>query len=79
MIRKFDENWLKGVGILSFGDRRELINLSWSKHGFNRDPEFGFTGHISNDSGLFLGITIWTVSFWLQVAGRTLDYVEDGE
>jgi hypothetical protein len=72
MFRKFEENYLKGFGIIPFGDR-ELINLSWSKHGFNRNPEFGFSSHISNDSGFFLGISIWKMNIWLQIMGKTLE------
>lgn len=72
MIRKFEENWIKGYGIIPFGIR-ELINLSWSKRGFNRNTQFGFSSHICNDSGLFLGIHIWKMSIWLQIMGKTLE------
>ena len=75
MIRKFEENWIKGFGIIPFGER-ELINLSWSKRGFNRDGQFGFSGHICNDSGLYLGITVWKISIWLQIIGKTLEELE---
>lgn len=72
MIRKIEENWLKGFGIIPFGER-ELINLTWSKRGFNINPQLSFSSHISGDSGLFLGITIWKMSIWLQIMGRTLE------
>ena len=72
MIRKFEENWIKGYGIMPFGDR-ELINVSWSKRGFNNNGQLGFSSHISHDSGFFLGISIWKMSIWLQIMGKTLE------
>jgi hypothetical protein len=74
LLNKVNEGYLEGFGLFQYTKRREVINLTWSKNGFNLESEFGFTGNITYSGGIFLGVTVWRLSIWLQMFGETVDY-----
>ena len=74
LINRVDEGFLKGFGLFQYTNRREVINLTWSKRGFNVDSEFGGHISISYHAGIFMGFTVGRLSLWLQLFGETVEY-----